>query len=174
MKTFLVLLLTLTSVVVSACEGIESNDCVYEKHNFRFSYDHNWHVEEESGWFSSPYVFLETEDSGLIMVLLVPKEHNKSLETFATEYSKTANSQILLGIFRSESFSEITSKNKLPGIEEKLNLNIFDEDVPMTRQYFSFSSDDKIAYIIIQLDDEELDNLADLDTVLSSFEFIAK
>lgn len=171
MKFLLTLLLFLSSSVIFACQ---ENVCLYEKHNIRFSYDDNWHVEEESGWFSSPYVFLETDDSGLIMVLLVPKESNKPLKEFATEYSKSASSQILLGAFKSISLNEISSINKHPGIEEKLNLNIFDEDVPMTRQYFSFSSEDKTAYIIIQLDDEELSDLSGIEKVLNTFEYIKK
>ncbi len=174
MKLLLLLTCLLSSNHLLACTAAEPESCVYEKHNIRFSYLERWHVAEESGWFTEPYVFLETEDSGLIMVILLPPDENKTLEVFAKEYSASANSQMIMGAFESKGFSSITAQSKHQGLAEQVTLTMFEQTVPMTRQYFAFYHDKKTAYIIIQLDDEELDDLAGLEQVLNSFEFVEK
>lgn len=174
MKIIISVFLSLMTNTLIACENHDITDCVYEKHDVRFFYGDQWHIEEESGWFSNPYVFLETEDSGLIMVLIMPNTGDKTLHQFATEYSKSANSQMIMGSFNSKGFTDITSKTDHNGIQEQLTLNVFDLETPMTRQYFSFNSVEKIVYIILQIDDEELDNITGLEKVLSTFEFMEK
>jgi|GEM_PF-3904789 len=174
MKFLIILLFSQITTDLMACEDGTDSTCIYEKHDMRFSYYDRWHIEEESGWFTHPYVFLETDDSGIIMILILPKEEHKNLEEFATEYSKSANSQIIIGAFESIGFNEITAETKHIGFEEKLTLNIFDEEIPMTRQYFSFSTAQKTAYIILQIDDEEINDINGLEKVLNTFEFLLK
>ncbi len=173
-KLSTLLFMLVISTNLQACESGDQAGCVYEKHNMRFSFTERWHIEEESGWFSEPYVFLETEDSGLIMVMLQPKEDDKTLSVFATEYSASANSQMIMGAFKSAGFTDITSKTKHKGLQELMTLDIFDEKLPMTRQYFEFHSAKKTAYIILQIDNEELDDIDGLEKVLATFEFIEK
>lgn len=158
---------------VYSCENRVEESCFYEKHSFRFTYPESWHIEEESGWFSYPYVFIENDDSGLIMVLVLPKKEFKTLTEFATDYSKTTNSQSFIGNFSQGVFTKISSKSGLSGIEEKTNITFMDETSEMIRRYFVLHTEKKSAFIILQTAaDERIDHIKNYEHVLASFTFL--
>ncbi|WP_395377423.1 hypothetical protein [Marinicella sp. W31] len=182
MKTGLWIIAFLLMQQVQACEtesGAEQG-CIYKDRGIQFSYPHNWSISDEgSGWLIGPsYVFVEHEESGIVILMIYSNTQAEPLDKFAQGYSNEARSGLLLGSFEEGVFSpqERQLESQVhQGLKETFDMLFMEERLPHTREYYAISSSDKTIFVIMQVADEDMEEgHKGLNRILGSLRFQTK
>ena len=179
MKTSLLMILLWMSSVLQACESAHAADgCQYDGRGIQFTYPSDWKISDEGGWFGPSYVFVENEDSGIVMLLIFPADETKPLKKFAVEYSVEARGELLMGSFEEGVFSEsqrVAGETQHEGVKEEFDMLFMQERYPHTREYYVVESTEKSVYLIMQVMNDELkEGERGLDQILGSLKIKPK
>ena len=180
MKTGLCMMALLLLIPdAQACEVDSATEsaCTYTDRGIQFSYPDNWEISDEgSGWLIGPsYVFVEHEESGIVILMIYSNSQAEPLQKFAKGYSQEARSGLMIGAFEEGVFSaheRKTGSDTHQGLQEKFDMLFMEERLPHTREYYAISSADKTIYVIMQVADEDMqEGHRGLNQILGSLGF---
>jgi hypothetical protein len=176
MRPSILIIWTILLLGLSGCEKVAdiSSPVIYEKENISFSYPRNWKVTEDVKQQNFRYLFIESPGSAIFMVQVYSKNDAVPFDVFVEWFSSTNrdDTPVVLNIGKS-TFSTVEESKFSPdfkGIKENFSMTLLGEQMPYKREYFTISSNNKVAFLVAQAATEDLSKVEPgFDLILNSF-----